>query len=77
MGASYAVWSRMLCKEAEMSVDTGLIVEALRARGHAVGHVIKTPDNAGDYEFEIDGGLLTLEQARALMEADDASVAAA
>lgn len=54
-----------------MSVDTGLIVEALRARGHAVGHVIPVPENAGEWEFEVDGTLLTLEQARALMEADD------
>ncbi len=52
-------------------VDTGLIVEALRHNGHAVGHVIHVPDNAGLYEFEVDGNLLTLEQTRALLEMDD------
>jgi len=57
-----------------MQVDTGLIVEGLRRRGHSVGNVIPVPDNAGEYEFEIDGHLLTLAEARALMEADDASV---
>lgn len=55
-----------------MSVDTGLIVEALRARGHAVGHTIPVPENAGEFEFEVDGELLTLDEARALMEDDDA-----
>lgn len=48
-------------------LDTDLLVNALRSRGHAVDHVHKVPDNAGEYEFTIDGTLYTLEQARALL----------
>ena len=54
-------------------VDTELIVQALRDRGHTVGHVIPVPENAGGYEFQVDGGTLTLEEARALLEADQAT----
>ena len=53
-----------------MSVDTELIVESLRKRGHTVESVIKVPDNAGDYEFIVDGATLTLEETRALLELD-------
>lgn len=53
-----------------MSVDTELLVQSLRKRGHAVDGVIKVPDNAGDYEFIVDGMTLTLEEARALLEHD-------
>lgn len=53
-----------------MSVDTELLVHSLRKRGHAVDGVIKVPDNAGDYEFIVDGNTLTLEEARALLEHD-------
>lgn len=53
-----------------MSVDTELLVHSLRKRGHAVDGVIKVPDNAGDYEFIVDGNTLTLEEARALLERD-------
>lgn len=52
-------------------IDTGLIVQALRNRGHAVGHVVHIPENAGIYTFEVDNNLLTLEEVRALMEEDD------
>jgi len=55
-----------------MSVDTELLVQSLRKRGHTVGSVIKVPDNAGDYEFLVDGATLTLEEARALLEHDQA-----
>ena len=51
-------------------IDTNLLVEQLRARGHAVGHVNKLPENAGEYEFEVDGNLLTLSETRALLDAD-------
>ncbi len=51
-------------------VDTNLIVEQLRTRGHAVGHVNKLPENAGEWEFEVDGALLTLSEVRALLDAD-------
>lgn len=55
-----------------MSVDTELLVQSLRKRGHTVEGVIKVPDNAGDYEFIVDGNTLTLEEARALLERDQA-----
>jgi hypothetical protein len=51
-------------------VDTELLVQSLRKRGHTVEGVIKVPDNAGDYEFIVDGNTLTLEEARALLEHD-------
>jgi hypothetical protein len=51
-------------------VDTDLLVQALRKRGHNVGHVIALPDNAGDYEMTVDGNLLTLAEARLLLERD-------
>ena len=53
-----------------MSVDTELIVNSLRKRGHTVEGVIKVPDNAGDYEFIVDGATLTLEETRALLARD-------
>ena len=53
-----------------MSVDTELLVQSLRKRGHTVEGVIKVPDNAGDYEFIVDGNTLTLEEARTLLEHD-------
>jgi hypothetical protein len=51
-------------------IDTGLIVKTLADRGHSVGHVIPVPDNAGEFEFEVDGELLTLSEVRELIEAD-------
>jgi hypothetical protein len=53
-----------------MSVDTELIVNSLRKRGHTVEGVIKVPDNAGDYEFIVDGATLTLEETRDLLARD-------
>jgi hypothetical protein len=53
-------------------IDTGLIVTTLRERGHSVGHIIPVPDNAGEFEFEVDGNLLSLSEVRALLEADAA-----
>ena len=52
-------------------IDTDLIVKTLRDRGHTVGHVIPVPENAGEYEFEVDGNLLNLEETRGLLEYDD------
>jgi hypothetical protein len=51
-------------------IDTGLIVQSLRDRGHAVGHVIPVPDNAGEFEFEVDDELLTLSEVRELLTAE-------
>ena len=53
-----------------MSVDTDLLVAQLRRRGHAVEGVIKVPENAGEYEFIVDGATLTLDETRALLERD-------
>lgn len=55
-----------------MSVDTELIVESLKKRGHTVDSVIKVPDNAGDYEFVVDGATLTLDETRELLARDQA-----
>jgi hypothetical protein len=55
-----------------MSVDTELLVQSLRKRGHTVQGVIKVPDNAGDYEFIVDGVALNLEETRALLARDQA-----
>lgn len=52
-------------------IDTGLIVEQLKRRGHVVGSVIPVPENAGEWEFVVDGETLTLEETRALMERED------
>ena len=52
-------------------VDIDLIVKTLRQHGHTVGHVIPVPENAGEYEFQIDGNTLTLEETRALLEQEE------
>lgn len=53
-------------------VDLDLLTNALRAKGHAVEHAHKIAANAGDYELQVDGRMLTLEQARALLEEETA-----
>jgi hypothetical protein len=55
-----------------MAVDTELLVQSLRKRGHVVNGVIPVPDNAGDFEFVVDGVTMTLVEARALLELDQA-----
>jgi hypothetical protein len=60
-----------MLEEVASMVDTGLLVEVLRSHGHAVGNVIPVPSNAGEFEFEVDGEMLTLDEARALIEADE------
>jgi len=52
-------------------VDTELLANTLRERGHTVGSIIPVPSNAGEYEFEVDGALLTLDEARLLAERDE------
>jgi hypothetical protein len=49
-------------------IDIDLIVDALRKNGHTVEHVYSVPDNAGIYEFIVDGNALNLEEARQLLE---------
>ncbi len=51
-------------------IDTGLIADELRARGHKVEQAIPVPGNAGDWEFVVDGTLLSLEETRALIALD-------
>jgi hypothetical protein len=53
------------------SIDIDLVTRTLRDRGHTVGHIIPVPDNAGEYEFEVDGNLLSLEETRELLERED------
>ncbi len=52
-------------------VDTDLIVRALRDRGHTVGTVISVPENAGEFEFIVDGKTLNLDETRELLEAEE------
>jgi len=54
------------------TIDVDLIRKTLRDRGHAVGHIIPVPDNGGEYEFEVDGNLLSLAETRGLLEQEDA-----
>ncbi len=53
-------------------VDIDLLVQALRQQNHRVENVTSVPENAGGYELTIDGVVLNLEEARALLEADEA-----
>jgi hypothetical protein len=53
-------------------VDIELLLEQLRVHGHTVGHWRVLPDNAGHYEMEVDGELITIDEARALLEVDEA-----
>lgn len=50
--------------------DIDLLVKQLRARGHEVKYVHAVPDNAGEFEFTIDGEYLNLDEARQLLEHD-------
>ena len=53
-------------------VDVPTILAALRNNGHTVEHATPLPNNAGGYEFVVDGAPLTLEQVRALLESEAA-----
>jgi hypothetical protein len=53
-------------------VDIDLLVEALRKRGHKVEGVFSVPQNAGEYELVVDGTALNLEEARRVLEEDEA-----
>jgi hypothetical protein len=52
-------------------IDTDLIVKVLRDHGHKVESVFHVPENAGEYEFLVDGTLLTLSETRQLLERED------
>jgi hypothetical protein len=51
-------------------IDIDLLVNQLRERGHNIESVISVPENAGEYEFILDGGMLSLAEARLLLEHD-------
>jgi hypothetical protein len=53
-------------------IDIDLTVSALRNYGHTVGDVIPVPENAGEYEIEVDGEMLSLAEVNALLEDDEA-----
>ncbi len=52
-------------------IDTDLIVKLLRDHGHSVEAAFHVPENAGEYEFSVDGALLTLAETRQLLEHED------
>ena len=51
-------------------LDIDLLDQQLRIRGHKVDSVIPVPENAGDFEFLIDGKLLTLSDVRGTLVQD-------
>jgi hypothetical protein len=53
-------------------IDIDLLIETLRNHGHHVEDVVSVPENAGVYELTIDGNILNLEEARQLLEQDEA-----
>ena len=69
----------LFCQRLKMKhrIDTDLITKLLRDRGHNVSHIIPVPDNGGEYEFEVDGNLLSLAETRGLLEREDERVAQA
>jgi hypothetical protein len=54
-------------------IDIDLLVKVLRKRGHTVEQVIPVPENAGDYELNVDGNIIPLAEARHLLEQDEAA----
>lgn len=53
-------------------VDIDLLVQTLRRHGHTVGSVFHVPENAGEYELEVDGDIITLAEARLVLEQEEA-----
>ena len=53
-------------------VDIDLLVDQLKKFGHVVDGVHPVQPNAGDYELVVDGKQLNLEEARAVLEGDQA-----
>ena len=52
-------------------VDTELLANGLRSRGYKVDEIVPIPNNAGEYEFRVDGVNITLAEARALLESNE------
>ncbi len=57
-------------------IDIELLLKGLRQHGHTTGHWRTLADNAGEYEMQVDGELMTLEEARAQLELDQARTSA-
>jgi hypothetical protein len=55
-------------------VDIDLLVKVLKQNGHTVETVFPVPENAGDYELSVDGTLMLLDEARMVLERDQARV---
>jgi predicted Rdx family selenoprotein len=53
-------------------IDIDLLLQTLRNFGHTIGQVIPVPENAGSYEIEVDGTLLSLAEVEALLADDEA-----
>ena len=53
-------------------VDIDLLVTVLKRRGHTIGTVHRVAENAGEYELDVDGTVIPMEEARALLELDEA-----
>ena len=53
-------------------VDIDLLVQDLRNKGYDVRDVNSVPANAGGYELTVDGTVLNLDEARELLETDEA-----
>jgi hypothetical protein len=51
-------------------VDIDLLVQALRAQGHAIEDIHRVPPDAGEYEMIIDGKVVNLDGARQVLELD-------
>ena len=49
-------------------VDYETLIAALQTRGYQATHAIEVPSNAGTAELMVDGKLLSLEEARQLLE---------
>ena len=56
-------------------VDIDLIIKELRDNGHTVEDVHIVPPNAGEYALTVDGEALNLDQARHVIELDQAKQA--
>jgi len=48
-------------------VDIELLVASLRRMGHRVEDITPVPENAGEYELTVDGVVLSLVEAEALL----------
>ena len=51
-------------------LDTELVIDVLRRRGHTVDSVMSVPGNAGGHEFMVDGVLMPLSAVELLLERD-------